>query len=123
MFSAVPVKVDLNTINIANLNNSMLYPGFFNTQDDSVILQFCLKPTLGSVEVTRNGVSEESYISYTKIKVQIQLDMAMDFETAVVNIKEDVPSQLREDAKVEYTCRLMSILVFESVSCLLDDTF
>ena len=112
LFSAVPVNVDLNTTTIASLNNSIVYPGFFNTQNNSVILQFCLKPTLGSIEVNRNGVSEESYISYTKIKVQIELDMTMDFTTAVVNIRENVPSQLREDAKVEYTCKLMWFLMF-----------
>jgi len=103
LFSAVPVKIDINTMDISNRTNSTLYPGFFNVQNDSVILQFCLKPTLGSVEVLKNGIATNSHIAYTKIKIQIKLGMSMDFTTAQVNIKEDAPSVSTEDTNVEYT--------------------
>ena len=113
LFSTVPVEVDLNTTDIVRFNNSVSYPGFFNARNESVVLQFCLKPTLGASTVYRNGVAEDTYISYTKIKVQIELDMAMNFSTAAVNIKEDAPTQSTEDAKVEYTCKSMPLrLIF-----------
>ena len=109
LFSAVPVEIDLNTIDIVSYNNSETYPGFFNTQDESVVLQFCLKPTLGSSEVERNGTVEQSYISYTKIKVQITLNMTMDFSTAAVDIKEDAPKDITTDSDVDYTCKLLIV--------------
>jgi hypothetical protein len=123
LFSTVPVKVDLNTTDVARFNNSASYPGLFNAHDESVILQFCLKPTLGSSEVFRNGVAEETYISYTKIKVQIELDMAMNFSTAAVKIEEDAPSESTKDANVDYTCKSMPCLIFESLSRSLDEMF
>ena len=107
VFSSVPVEVNLNTTDIVSYNNSDKYPGFFNAEDESVVLQFCLKPTLGSIEVVRNGTKETSYISYTKIKVQIRLNMTMDFRTAEVSIKEDAPIETTKDSSVEYTCELL----------------
>ena len=107
VFSSVPVEVNLNTTDIVSYNNSDTYPGFFNAEDESVVLQFCLKPTLGSSDVVRNGVVETSYISYTKIKVQIKLNMTMDFSTAAVTIKEDAPIQTTKDSSVDYTCELI----------------
>ena len=107
VYSTVPVEVNLNTTDIVSYNNSATYPGFFNAEDESVVLQFCLKPTLGSSEVVRNGTVETSYISYTKIKVQIKLNMTMDFSTAEVNIKEDAPIQTTKESSVDYTCELI----------------
>ena len=107
VFSSVPVEVNLNTTDIVSYNNSDKYPGFFNAEDESVVLQFCLKPTLGSIEVVRNGTKETSYISYTKIKVQIRLNMTMDFRTAEVSIKEDAPIETTKDSSVDYTCELI----------------
>ena len=86
-----------------------MYPGFFNAQDESVILQFCLKPTLGSSEVynATTGDAVQTYISYTKIKVQINLNMTMDFSSAAVSIKEDAPKQSTEEVTVDYTCEFI----------------
>lgn len=105
VFSTVPVGVNLNTTDIVSFNNSEEYPGFFNAQDESVILQFCLKPTLGSSEVynATTGKAVQTYISYTKIKVQINLDMNMDFSSAAVSIKEDAPKQSTKEVTVDYT--------------------
>lgn len=109
VFSSVPVGVDLNTTDIVSYNNSAAYPGFFNAEDESVVLQFCLKPTLGSSDVERNGTVETSYISYTKIKVQIKLNMTMDFSTAAVTIEENAPIQTTKNSSVEYTsCKLIA---------------
>ena len=105
VFSAVPLAVDLNTTDIMRFNDSTLYPGFFNAQDEAVIIQFCMKPTVGSSEVYRDGVAEQSYISYTKIKVQITLNMTMDFSTAAVTIEEHAPTESTENVNVEYVCK------------------
>ena len=107
VYSSVPIEVNLNTTDIVSYNNSATYPGFFNAEDESVVLQFCLKPTLGSSEVVRNGTVETSYISYTKIKVQIKLNMTMDFNTATVTIKEEAPTETTKDSSVKYTCKLI----------------
>ena len=109
VFSTVPVGVNLNTTDIVSFNNSDVYPGFFNAQDESVILQFCLKPTLGSSEVynATTGDAVQTYISYTKIKVQINLNMTMDFSSAAVSIKEDAPKQSTEEVTVDYTCEFI----------------
>ena len=107
VYSSVPIEVNLNTTDIVSYNNSATYPGFFNAEDESVVLQFCLKPTLGSSEVVRNGTVETSYIAYTNIKVQIKLNMTMDFNTATVTIKEEAPTETAKDSSVEYTCKLI----------------
>jgi hypothetical protein len=105
VFSTVPVAIDLNTTDIASFNNSESNPGFFSARDESVVLQFCLKPTLGSIEVydAEEGEEVETYISYTKIKVQIELDMTMNFDTATVTIKEDALEESTENVNVDYT--------------------
>ena len=121
VFSAVPLEVDLNTTDIMRFNDSTLYPDFFNAGDESVILQFCLKPTLGSSEVYRDGVAEQSYISYTKIKIVITLNTTMDFSTAAVTIEEEAPIQSTENATVEYKCKSNVHFVFSTYSHSYDD--
>ena len=116
VFSAVPIEVDLNTTDIMRYNASSKFPGFFNAQDESVILQFCLKPTLGSIEGYRDGVSEQSYISYAKIKIQLKLDMTMDFSTAAVKIEEEAPAGSTENASVEFTRKSNVHFVFSRYS-------
>ena len=47
----------------------------------------------------------DTYISFAKIKVQIELDMAMSFNSATVTIKEVTPEVSTENSEVDYTCK------------------
>ena len=102
----MPIAIGLNTTDVVSFNNNETHPTFFSAQNESVILQFFLKPTLGTTVVySAEGQAMDTYISFTKIKIQIELDMSMSFNNAAVTIKEVSPDEYAKNSEVDYTCK------------------
>jgi hypothetical protein len=102
IYAEVPVLVDINTTDIENIGSE--YPGYFTAGNDTVVLKFCVMSKLGE-SMIYNSTSETyvtTPISYSKVKVQVEIDMKKGFESASVAVTEDSPEEEIEESTVDY---------------------
>ena len=102
IYAEVPVLVDINTTDIENISSG--YPGYFNATNETVVLKFCVMSKLGESTIY-NSTSETNVttaISYSKVKVQVEIDMKKGFDSASVSVKEESPEDVAEESKVDY---------------------
>jgi len=102
IYAEVPVLVDVNTNDIENIGSE--YPGYFTAVNDTVVLKFCVMSKLGESTIY-NSTSETNVttaISYSKVKVQVEIDMKKGFESASVDVTEDSPEEKVAESTVDY---------------------
>ena len=102
IYAEVPVLVDINTTDIENISSG--YPGYFNATNETVVLKFCVMSKLGESTIynSTSGTTVTTPISYSKVKVQVEIDMKKGFESASVSIKEDSPEEEAAESTVDY---------------------
>ena len=102
IYAEVPVLVDINTTNIENI--SSVYPGYFNATNETVVLKFCVMSKLGESTMYNltSNTSITTAISYSKVKVQVEIDMKKGFESASVSVTEDNPEEEVAESTVDY---------------------
>ena len=108
-YATFPVAIDINTTDIGQYDGRPDYPGYFtrNTTLNTVTIKFCVKPELGNVlgVTDQNGNPVISSISYTKIKLIIDIDMEQGFDTASITVVEDTPYQGNQSVQIDYDCK------------------
>ena len=102
IYAEVPVLVDINTTDIENISSG--YPGYFNATNETVVLKFCVMSKLGESTIynSTSGTNVTTAISYSKVKVQVEIDMKKGFESASVDITEDSPEEEVAESTVDY---------------------
>ena len=113
IYAEVPVLVNINTADIENISSS--YPGYFTVEDERVFLRFCVKSELGKTTIynVTSGINENTPISYSKVKVEVEIDMSKGFKTTSVAVEEEIPEEVATDTEIEYERKFTSkVLVF-----------
>ena len=102
IYAEVPVLVDINTTDIENISSG--YPGYFNATNETVVLKFCVMSKLGESEMynSTSNTTIKTAISYSKVKVKVEIDMKKGFDSASVSVKEESPEDVAEESKVDY---------------------
>ena len=109
-YAEVPVLVDVNTNDIENIVSE--YPGYFTAVNDTVVLKFCVMSKLGESTIY-NSTSETNVttaISYSKVKVQVEIDMKKGFESASVAVTEESPEEEVAESTVDYERKCIVLL-------------
>ena len=102
IYAEVPVLVDINTTDIENISSG--YPGYFNATNETVVLKFCVISKLGESTIynSTSDTNVTTAISYSKVKVQVEIDMKKGFESTSVDVTEDSPEEKVAESTVDY---------------------
>ena len=102
IYAEVPVLVDINTTDITNISSD--YGGYFNATNETVVLKFCVMSKLGVSEMYNktSNTTIKTAISYSKVKVKVEIDMTKGFESTSVSVTEDSPEDVAKESKVDY---------------------
>jgi hypothetical protein len=101
----LPILVDVNT---KQFSTALLPNGYFTKLDgNQVQLKFCVKSELGKSDIIKldGGQTEESSISYTKVKFDITINMETGFTTNLI-IEEKSASTASDSVLIAYKCKL-----------------
>ena len=102
IYAEVPILVDINTTDIENIGSE--YSGYFTAVNDTVVLKFCVMSKLGESTIY-NSTSETNVttpISYSEVKVQVEIDMEKGFESASVAVTEESPEEEVTESTIDY---------------------
>jgi len=102
IYAEVPVLVDINTTDITSISSD--YEGYFNATNETVVLKFCVMSKLGKSDMynTTSNTTISTAISYSKVKVKVEIDMTKGFESTKVSVKEESPEAVAKESKVDY---------------------
>ena len=118
IYAEVPILVDVNTTDIENI--SSVYPGYFNaTNEETAVLKFCVMSKLGESTIynSTSNTTIMTAISYSKVKVQVEIDMKKGFESVSVSVTEDNPKEEVAESTVDYERKWFSCnIILVSIS-------